>query len=118
MFETELAIIRNYVDSLPAPNAEMKDVEFQKASIARWAASEIEMRIVGEAQFADAFYPSVATDYVPQSAYEIVCWYIFDMEYLMNIRKVPSANLIFDVAHKTGCDILHLLNEHGFGTQK
>lgn len=118
MFDTELAIVRNYVDSLPAPTAEMKDVAFQKASIARWAASEIEIRIVSEAQFADAFYPSVSTDYVPQSAYEIVCWYIFDMEYLMNIRKVPSADIIFGIAHQTGCDILNLLNDYGFGPRK
>ena len=111
MFDAELAIVRNYVASLPVPSADMKEVEFLKASAARWAASEIETRILGEAQFVDAFYPNVADDYIPQMPYEIICWYIFDMEYLLNIRKVPSANLTFEIARNTAYEILDLINE-------
>lgn len=118
MYEAELAIIRDYADSLSVPSAEMKEVEFLRKSAARWAVSEIETRILGEAQFVDAFYPNVASDYVPQTPYEIVCWYIFDLEYMMNIRKVPSVNLTFEVAHKTAYEVLHLLNAHMHSTRK
>lgn len=109
MYDAELSKIRHYVDSLPVPNSSMNEIEFQKTSIARWAAGEIETRIVGEIQFTEAFYPDVCDDYVPQGPEEIVCWYIFDMEYLMNIRKTPGANMIFEIAHSTACDILHML---------
>lgn len=110
MYEAELAIIRNYADSLPVPSMEIKEAEFLRRSAARWAVNEIETRILGEGQFVDAFYPDITDDYVPQTPYEIVCWYIFDLEYMMGIRKVPSVNLTFEVAHKTACEVLHLLN--------
>lgn len=118
MFEAELAIIRDYVDSLPSPNATMTEVEFLKASMARWAANEIETRVVGEIQFVEAFYPNVTADYVPQTPYELVCWYIFDLEYLMHIRKVPSVTITFEIAHETACNILHKLNEYKISSQK
>lgn len=109
MYEAELAKIREYADSLPVPNSEMKDVEFLKASIRRWAAQEIETRIVGEIQFTEAFYPNVVDPYVPCSPEELVCWYILEMEYCMNIHKVPSADMTFMIAHEVGCDILKLI---------
>ena len=118
MYEAELAIIRNYADSLPVPSMEMKEAEFPRRSAARWAVNEIETRILGEGQFVDAFYPDITDDYVPQTPYEIVCWYIFDLEYMMGIRKVPSVNLTFEVAHETACEVLHLLNDHMRDTRK
>lgn len=105
MNEKAISIIQKYVDkNLFKPRSNWSKYYFKERSYSRWAAYEIQERIIEEI----LRLPTHITGREQKISIEIIKEFINEMDYYNEINSNRNSSFIFSVAKDTAKEILYL----------
>lgn len=105
MNESAILAIQKYMDEyLIEPGSNWPKYYFNQRSYSRWAAYEVQKRIIDEA----LRLPPHITGREPRTPVDIIWGFISEMDNFSGISDNVHSQLIFSIAKDTAVDILYL----------
>lgn len=104
-YDKELSMMQNYAYEIHqeymSKCGERTDVELRKINAKIWAINEIMNRIIKE----DMCAPVMIENHCLYSVPDIVHQFMIDMQYLMQLNRIPSVCIVWIVAYNVGKEV-------------